>query len=227
MRWCCGCGPRTSARWRACLQRHRGYGSPGKWGGWSRRRCRRAGVPLRAWPIPSICRDNASWASISGWGGFAFGSSRRARRWLRLRGGGHGRPRSEARTLAQPRSLDLLFGDMLRGMCLAHVLIAGRVLYDQHIAEPHRTVRCRADPAGDVVVLVAPERCELAVLLLEVRHLFTDVGPGIGAFPDCRDLRLGGFVAHQGAPVFPQTRPKARQFDRRGVRGCRRRWLGI
>src|SRR3979490_2027796 len=95
---------------------------------------------------------------------------------------------SKPRALTEPPGLDLLLGHALGRMRLAHILIAGRILRDQHIAEPYRAARSRAVPAGDVAVLVAPQGRELAVLVSEVRDLLTHVGTGIGAFPDGRDL---------------------------------------
>jgi len=68
----------------------------------------------------------------------------------------------------------------------------------------HRPARGRAKSAGNVAVLGASERRELAVLFPEGRHFLTDVGAGIRAFTDRWDLRLRRLLTHKRAPIFPQ-----------------------
>src|SRR5207248_397826 len=138
----------------------------------------------------------------------AVGSGRLRPPWLR--GAGERGARAQSWTLTQPPGLDFLLGHVLRGMRLAHVLIAAVIRCRQDIAESRRPGRSLADPARYVMLVTAPERRELAVLFLQFRHLLAHLGPRVGAFSGGRDLRPA--APHQGAPILPQAGPEEKEL---------------
>src|SRR5207253_2286354 len=69
------------------------------------------------------------------------------------------------------------------------------------------------------MLVIVPERRELAILFLQFRYFLAHLGPRVGAFSGGRDLRLS--ASHQGAPVLPQPGPEGRQLDARAPWGRR------
>jgi len=121
-------------------------------------------------------------------------------------------------TLTDPCGLDSLTSEVVRGAHLAQVCVADGTPDDEHSAERGRAERCRAGPAGNVPPVPAREGGELTAVVPELRHFLANLGAGIGALLEDRNVRGWRVAVHHRSAVLPQSRLEHGQLHRGSVR---------